>query len=152
MTLLELNPFDVHFGDGSYETALSIDEAVMRQCLLDDLVLSIQRNGVVDPIIVYAIDRNPYLYSVVFYNLKYKPPPSVFWCWRGTQRLRAARILKLPKIKALWLDEPVEYPLLVEKVQQYYKKPIRIFVEERLQRWDVLGVYEDGTKEKNTLY
>jgi hypothetical protein len=137
MVLLEISPFEVHFGDPNYEKKWDNCNS-----FTVPLVISFVTKGIVDPIVVYSVDRDNLLKKRLL-DTGIENPTGLF-CWRGTQRLRMARFLNLPKIKALLLDEPIDVNINVAEIQKYYKKPIRVFSNNELQRWDVMGIAEDG--------
>jgi len=168
MTLIWANPFDIHFGDQKYEkiwTKKNVEEGIKSggwreintQALSKELILSVIKDGIVDPIIVYSVTRDLYLQQRILKDIYLQPnerdfDPVGFYCWRGTQRLRLARLLNYETIKCLLLDEKVETPPPLDEVQKYFKKPIQLFIEPNLKRWDVMGVTEDGTIAKQIIY
>jgi len=114
MKLLEVSPWDIHFGDKLLETHWEIDlDKIPRE-----LINSIKVKGLVDPIVVYTIENK-------------------YWCWRGTKRLRVARDVGLKKVKILVLDELSDDKPSEEEIQKLYKKPIRLFHHPSLCKWDV---------------
>jgi hypothetical protein len=140
MVLFEINPFDVHFGDQVLENNWRNTDTLSK-----DLILNVVLMGIVDPIIVYLVNGDKVLINQITSQKQYKKSrlePTGFYCWRGTQRLRLARLLGYKTIKALLLDEDKETPPSLEEMQKYFKKEIKIFIEPLLQRWDVLGMEE----------
>ena len=130
MKLLDLNPFEVHFGDPGLESNWQ-DWRTVEPKLIEDIT----KNGIKNPIIVYEIANDKHLTSRIRMrharSKDYKP--EGYWCWRGTQRLRIARQLELPIIKALLLDGEPE----TREVKKYFECSIRVFHNRTLKRWDI---------------
>ena len=130
MKLLELNPFDVHFGDLGYEEETWKVFNNIEPLLKED----IHNKGILNPIIVYEVGLDPHLTGLLQKTVNKEHPIEGYWCWRGSQRLRIARQEKYPIIKALLLDK--EKPDIKE-VQKYFVSPVEVFFHRYLERWDV---------------
>ena len=169
MTLIWIDPYEVHFGDQKLEREWTKDkveqgrktpgwQAIGVKGISKELMLSVIGGGIVDPIIVYTVDRDPYLQSFILKDQFIEPSkksgwnPTGIYCWRGTQRLRMARLLDYKTINCLLLDEKEETPPRLDETQKYFKKEIRLFVEPHLKRWDVMGVGENGMEVNQVLY
>ena len=149
MIFLEISPYQIHFADVLYEKDF---EGHWDKPLNNALIENIKKYGIIDPVIVYTCDRDPLLQFILKKTFPEDYIWGKLWCWRGTQRIRIARILNFPKIKALLLDETPEVKVDEKEVQRYYHKRIKLFVQPLLKRWDVLGVTEDGQINKNIIY
>lgn len=129
MDFTHINPQSIHFGDTTLEKNwlhdfLRIDPK---------LIANILKYGILDPIVVYTIDGE-------------------LFCWRGTQRVRIARYLKLPDVNILILDEDEQHIPDIKEVQKYFTKKIRIFWHPSIKKWDILGENETGEPGTNILY
>ena len=130
MRLLKLDPFSVHFGDPQLERDWRVNP-IKNEALWNSIFL----NGVIDPILVHLVDN------------QYK-------CWRGTERLRIARALGFNTINALFINEipGVNANLSSEEVQRYFRKKIKVFVNQKLKLWDVIGVDEQKEGKRVEVY
>jgi hypothetical protein len=145
MRLLAENPNSIQFAD----PFLFKDWYRGVANIKDELKNNIKEKGILDPIIVYRVEigskideilRNAYPFLQLSFIL------SNYWCWRGTQRLRLARYFDFPYIKCLCLDEPYSNQPNFNKIKSLYRKRIKLFFHEGLERWDVVAQEEnDGS-------
>lgn len=125
MELVELNPNDIHFGDPVLEN--DWDRPVP-----EELAADIRKRGILNPIIVHH--ATPHLKDKYLHIRQEKG--NWLWCFRGTARLRIARFMRMPTIKALVLDEDMDNPPNRRQVQKCFNKRINLFFNSNTQRWD----------------
>jgi len=132
MQLLELDPYEIHFGDHSLENNWQqwggVDPSLMKH---------IAEFGILDPILVYKPVNNLQMLKRLYGSFGKDHDFSGYWCWRGTQRIRIARLYHLPTIPALWIHEDMGDVLDPREIQKHFNYPIQFFWNKALGRWDV---------------
>ena len=129
MDFFKISPESIHFGDKNLEGnwLFNFDR------IDPNLLVNIYTHGVLDPVVVYTKDDK-------------------LWCYRGTQRVRVARYLKIPLVDVLVLDEDEGHKPDVEEIQKHYTKKINLFFHKILGKWDILGEGENGYLGTNFIY